>query len=599
MATNLSALPRLALPFWLHAWAARERETTKARPLVLAFGLVRSAAMLDLTMDSLERHAPAGAALIVRGYASAAVFGAAHARLNRTTLRLRSIALFDVRALARPPPALRRCSGDAARAAEHRNELVAAQLLLHVPSHDWTAADAVVLWRLDTELVSDMESPTSPPIDQILVPHLQSGGLLNDRYLTGRAQTVRRLVVARAALLGSECVYGERALVRLVHDLRVRVAFTRTRVVRRRADLWVPDVDRAASLGSIPARGWMLRINALSPALVCNNRTAECTVGTAPAATEANRVFGVHGPQRGCPYFRAWESRCVWHRDASARKPPPRALPAALPSEQRAGRLLVLGDSLDAQLFAAVACHLHAHREAGMRLELRFEAAWENSVVALRKRCGADGAVRCHYTSAALHVSGADAARVPFASMHLCQDDRADCLRALRYDRDRDRVATGADALHGLAHKMPRALAFARGGVPNATAVAEAALRDARSVLALVPAERLVWREATAQHFHGPGGHWRHGFMLRSNIEDLEQRCEAIPTAEMRAHAHWNPAVAPLLQERGVRSVLRTWEQSARAWYAHVDHGDCTHFCQGAAPLEDWAATLLRLVRRV
>ena len=37
---------------------------------------------------------------------------------------------------------------------------------------------------------------------------------------------------------------------------------------------YVPDVDRAASLGSIAARGWMQRINSLTPALACDNATA-------------------------------------------------------------------------------------------------------------------------------------------------------------------------------------------------------------------------------------------------------------------------------------------------------------------------------------
>ena len=82
MIQNLSAMPQLELTHWLRAWSVKppEPRPETAPVLVLAFGLVRSAAMLDLTMGSLERYAPAGAALVVRAYASAAVFGAAHAR---------------------------------------------------------------------------------------------------------------------------------------------------------------------------------------------------------------------------------------------------------------------------------------------------------------------------------------------------------------------------------------------------------------------------------------------------------------------------------------------------------------------------------------
>jgi len=583
MTDEPSALPQLALPPWLRAWAARPPEPRRdaGRALVLAFGLVRSAAMLDATMASLERRAPPGAELAVCAYAGAPVFGAAHDRLNRTTLRLRSVALFDVRTRASGLP----CGGDARRAGEHRNERAAAELLLHVRPREWRGRPTVVLWRIDTELVSDIDVPSAQSADLIAVPYLQSGGRLNDRFLVGDAHAVQRLVAARAALLGSECVYGETALVRLVRDLKLRVTFTRTRVVRRRADLFVPDVDKAASLGTVSARSWMQQINSITPTLACDTSAAVCTAAAAARPAADDRVFGVHGPRHGCPYLRAWESRCVWRSAAAA--PAPAALPNA---SLGVARLLVLGDSLDAQLFAAVACHLHAHRAAGLRLS--FEAEWENNITALTKRCDDDA--RCHYTSAALHVGAAPgAARAPFGSMHLCQGDRADCLKALRFDPARDVVSTGADALHGLAHKLPRA--FARGGVPNATVVRAAALRDARSVLKLVPASRLVWREATAQHFDAPGGHWRHGFMLRSNVERLSQRCANTSIASMREHAHWNAAVAPLMRQHGVR-VLPIWEESALAWFEHVDHGDCTHFCQPGGVLERWAQALLRLV---
>lgn len=572
--------------------------------VVLAFGLVRSVAMLSATMDSLERHAPVGTALGVHAYASARIFGAAHARINRTTLQLESVALFDVRMKRAPGLA---CASDARRASEHQNELDAAALLLHLPSHEWNAWNAtgafVVLWRIDTELVSDVELPAAELIaeDVITVPHLQSGGFLNDRFLVGHSTAVRRIVTARAALLDAECVYGESALVRLVRELKLRVAFTRTRIVRRRANLFIPDVDRAASLGTIAARSWMLRINTIEPTLACNEQTAVCTMNSGSDTmlrTAKDRVFGVHGrPQQhnGCPFVRAWESRCVWRSSAREPTPTPVALPVANAS-RTTRRLLIIGDSMDAQLFVTTACHLHAQRLAGLRLELAFEAEWQNNVRALKKRCGAGGAVRCHYERAKVHVGGgADAARVPFTSMHLCQGDRLQCLETLRFDPLHDVVVTGADSLHGLAHKLPRA--FVR-GVPNATLVRAAARRDARSVLKLVPASRLLWREGTAQHFDAQGGHWKHGFMLQSNVENLNKRCVDSPIEDMRKHAHWNAAVAPLMKQHGVQ-VLHTWEESARAWYMHVDHGDCTHFCMPSALMNGWAQTLLRMVASV
>jgi|SaaInlV_125m_DNA_1040241.scaffolds.fasta_scaffold01647_5 hypothetical protein len=573
------ALPRLALPEWLHDWALRApppAPNASVRVLVVAFGLVRSLPMLETTLASLVRFAPADTTLVVRADVPERLFGEALVRrLQDLDLRTVNVTLFS----ARVPNGTLACNGSTQRAAEHSNELRAARLLKSVDDDDaWDEAHVVVLWRLDTELVSPIEAPALPP-DRVLLPYLQSGGQLNDRYLVGHVEVVRKLVERRASLLEAECVYGEPALVRLLRELRLRVGFTRTRIVRRRADLWIPDVDRAASLGSIPARSWMQKINTLSPELLCDNRTALCTM-------QQVRVLGVHGRSHACPFFRPWESRCEWS------EPPQTDLPP-LPHPRNAprGRLLVMGDSMDAQLFAATACHLWEHQRNGAKLNLRFEAGWANSVAALRKRCGAE-TTKCHYERASLCVDGEDAWRVPFRSMHLCQGDRPTCLDDLGYNES-DWVVTGADALHGVAHGVPGAMG--RNGVPNRTIVAEAARRDANSVLDLVPASALVWREATAQHFHAPGGHWTHGFMLRSNVEKLEKRCANINYAELKRHAHWNPVSTPLMTIQGVK-VLRAWDESARAWYAHVDHGDCTHFCQPSPLLNGWATRLLRLV---
>ena len=538
--------------------------------------------MLDTTMASLERAAPAGATLVIRADVPKDWLEAAHARLLRhSTPRIVSVILFESKATN----GTLACDGDSRRSAEYHNERNAA-LLLEAVHTEWDAADLAVIWRIDTELVSPIESPALP-VGRVLVPFLQNGGLLNDRYLVGRVATIKTLIDARVALLDAECTYGEEALVRLLQQLNLSVSFTRTRIVRRRSDQWIPDIDRAASLGTIRPRGWMQAMNKLSPALRCNEQAALCTLWPLRVAMQSfeTRVFGVHGVPHGCPYYRAWESHCAWSNTSLV---PPKPLPD--PSDAPRGRLLVLGDSIDGQLFAATACHLWEHRENGARLDMHFEAEWENGVVALRKRCGPK-TKRCHYTRATLRVSGKDARRVPFTSMHLCQGDRAECLTTLGTKQETDVVVTGADALHGVAHGTRGA--FDRYGVPNATVVAEAALRDARSALALVHSTRLIWREATAQHFEDLGGHWVHGFMMRSNVEKLHARCVNLPLVELRAHAHWNPAVAPLMATHGVR-VLHTWEKSARAWYTHVDHGDCTHFCQPSHLLEGWVVALLR-----
>tara|TARA_Y100000389_G_scaffold188800_1_gene211780 strand:+ start:7535 stop:9523 length:1989 start_codon:yes stop_codon:yes gene_type:complete len=612
-ALSRRVLPRLALPEWLHHWALQSPQPPQkasSRVLVVAFGLVRSLPMLETTLASLVRFAPPNATLAVSADVPGHLMASARACLQLHA-KLRAVGTILYEAHEAPPT--HACGGDARRAMEHRNERQASRLLKSV--HWPNAADAadaadaaadvvvVVLWRLDTELVSPIEAPALPS-GRVLVPYLQSGGLLNDRYLVATATTARQLIDARHDLLRTECVYGEPALVRLLRALDLEVGFTRTRIVRRRADLWIPDVDSVASLGTVRPRAWMQTANALSPALRCDARRALCTLRPQPPppppsassstamANAKTRVFGVHGEVNRCPYFRAWESRCVW-KNAEMASPSIKPLPAARPGGSGGGRVLVIGDSMDAQLFAATACHLWSHRERGMRLTLTFQAEWTNRVAALRKRCGKEMQQDCHYESAVLRVGGEDAQRVPFQSLHLCQGDRVRCLDEMGFDPLTDDVVTGADALHGVAHGVPGAMG--KDGKPNSSIVAAAARIDLVSVLKRVPPDSLIWREATAQHFRSPGGHWTHGFMMRSNIERLEQRCAYVPFAELKAHAHWNSAIVPLLALHNVR-VLKTWSGSARQWYNHVDHGDCTHFCQPSSMLDSWAANLLRML---
>ena len=275
----MEALPRLGLPQWLRLWALRAPPSppppkAPLRVLIVAFGLVRSLPMLETTLGSLARFAPANATLSVSADVPKDLMGAAHACLKRrVALRTLDTIFFE----AREAPPVHACNSSAKwRAIEHRNEREAAHLLKAVDDDEWLEADVAVLWRIDTELVSPIEAPALP-VGRVLLPYLQSGGLLNDRYLVAHATTAQTLIDARAQLLENECVYGERALVRLLRELDMRVGFTRTRIVRVRADGFVPDIDKAASLGKIRPRAWMRWMNNLTSALRCNERTALCT----------------------------------------------------------------------------------------------------------------------------------------------------------------------------------------------------------------------------------------------------------------------------------------------------------------------------------
>ena len=242
---GVEALPRLGLPEWLWSWALRTPPSppppkAPLRVLIVAFGLVRSLPMLETTLGSLAHFAPANATLAVRADVPKDLMQAAHACLKRrVALRTLSTIFFE----AHEAPPIHACNSSKKRAIEHRNEREAAHLLMAVDDDDWVEADVAVLWRIDTELVSPIEAPALP-VGRVLLPYLQSGGLLNDRYLVAHATTAQTLIDARAQLLENECVYGERALVRLLRTLNARVGFTRTRIVRVRADGLVPDIDK-------------------------------------------------------------------------------------------------------------------------------------------------------------------------------------------------------------------------------------------------------------------------------------------------------------------------------------------------------------------
>ena len=73
-------------------------------------------------------------------------------------------------------------------------------------------------------------------------------------------------------------------------------------------------------------------------------------------------------------------------------------------------------------------------------------------------------------------------------------------------------------------------------------------------------------------------------------------RCAPHSAQEMEAHAHWNRAANPRLAAAGV-TILPVWSSTALAWDAHIDAGDCTHYCQPGIP-GIWASLLIQAVAR-
>lgn len=266
----MSELPALGLPGWLGQWAAAPPPDPDLNHIIhiVAYGLVRSIPMLDVTMQSIEDFAPVNASFEVSAYCSEALLARARARINATAIMVLKVSLLTS---ATPHYGPRACDNPQAER-EHQNELQANMLL----THSWGNVDTVVFWRLDTQLLSPIDAANFRPWRhpwRLYVPYLQSGAQINDRFLYGHPRAMKALQKERVARLGLACKYGEGLLLDLVRDLNFTLSFSRTRIIRRRADLYVPQIDAIASLGSQwdTARGWMLQMNTLPGNLICSH----------------------------------------------------------------------------------------------------------------------------------------------------------------------------------------------------------------------------------------------------------------------------------------------------------------------------------------
>ena len=191
--------------------------------------------MLETTLGSLARFAPANATLAVRADVPTDLMQAAHACLKRrVALRTLSTILFE----AHEAPPIHACNSSKQRAIEHRNEREAAYLLKSVDDDEWVEADVAVLWRIDTELVSPIEAPARRRARPAALPAERPAQRPLPRGARDDGADADRRAGAAAR---GECVYGERrSCACCTRSTRASGA----RVVRVRADGFVPDIDK-------------------------------------------------------------------------------------------------------------------------------------------------------------------------------------------------------------------------------------------------------------------------------------------------------------------------------------------------------------------
>lgn len=132
----------------------------------------------------------------------------------------------------------------------------------------------VVVSRVDVEYASYLTIPNVISHDTIKIPNFQNHGGLNDRFCIGERRTLLRWFQHRSKL-AQKHVYSEKGACRAAKELKLNVLSTDINFVRRRSNLFVPDIDKATVWKSIPVRPWM-RLHQRS----CLNASARHTLKT-------------------------------------------------------------------------------------------------------------------------------------------------------------------------------------------------------------------------------------------------------------------------------------------------------------------------------
>ena len=317
-------------------------------------------------------------------------------------------------------------------------------------------------------------------------------------------------------------------------------------------------------------------------------------------------------PHPACPFLRPWES-CA-HDDparaaaAGSRRFVPRTCvldelngtQAAALQRRLAGRLLLFaGDSIHVQHFVSLACILHALVPSSIQ---RMELEWlsPRSVTnrrVLKKRC--HGVDRCHYDQGCVHFTNG-------MRMCLCRLEEleaAEYARCMRVFGRADVVYYGSSGIHYTGEMGPTGTS-GRGERARALVETEVGLllnatdRHPLTGRRGVNSPLVLWREVTAQHFAGVGGHY-----TQSSSKDNYNYKSDVPGCfsnhskmEMQHHQKWNAYAEPLLTAARM-PVVRVWESTAMAWDAHVGYGDCTHWCQPGL-IDHWSRLFVSMLLR-
>lgn len=114
-----------------------------------------------------------------------------------------------------------------------------------------------VISRVDVEYASYLNFPSLLNFKTIVIPSFQHHGQLNDRFCYGHTSTTHAWFVKRLQLANENHTISEKGACLAAKHLNLRIQTSDIKFVRRRHDLFVPDIDKATVWKTITLRNWM------------------------------------------------------------------------------------------------------------------------------------------------------------------------------------------------------------------------------------------------------------------------------------------------------------------------------------------------------
>ena len=126
-------------------------------------------------------------------------------------------------------------------------------------SHFSNEFETIIVSRIDVEYASYLSVSHILP-NTIYLPDFQNYGELNDRFAYGEHQVMKRWFGKRLEL-AKRNIFAEKGACDAAKSMKAEIQHVGINFVRRRQNLFVPDIDKATVWKTIPLRSWMTQHN--------------------------------------------------------------------------------------------------------------------------------------------------------------------------------------------------------------------------------------------------------------------------------------------------------------------------------------------------